>query len=467
MNGTRSPARRWLDRLLGTQAQPAMAPARAPGRTEPVAQRPVMHNAVPAAAAAERPRHAPVMAAAGPSAIQPHAAEVFTPTQPKRGRRNVTGRQAELARILQALWEEKAHVVLYTERGRGKTSLANLVVETLRQGSVIVARHSCEAGDTFDSIVRALARDLPHSLLAVPDSAGGTGCEAALPPGELRPRDVVALPGKLTCRRLVCLIDEFDRIDDAPTRTRIADTIKQLSDGAVPLAFLIVGVSENLEQILGQHPSIQRNLVAVQLPLLSDADVGRMVEAGMAAAGCTLFEGATPRVAAIARGSPYIAQLLGLRLVQAARRRDSTAVSEADLEAAVHQLVAEAPSHAVSAFNTLTGGGTDADMVRALRALVSGEQDVWGRINVVPSFRDGVALGETHVNAATWTRILDAGLVRPIAGEAFRFVFGDRNVMHHILLRTAGRPSLAAPAAFAPNLVARSPGPAAERSTAP
>lgn len=438
-----------LGRLFRPSARPAMAPAmasarrnavrapvRPPTRTDPVLA------PLPATPGARLDR-APLQ-----------ATDVFTPTQPRRGRRNVTGRQTELARILQAIWEEQAHVVLYTERGRGKTSLANLVVETLRQGGVIVARHSCEAGDTFDSIIRALARDLPHALLAVPASDQGIGCEPALPATELRPRDVVALPAKLTCRRLVCLIDEFDRIEDNPTRTRIADTIKQLSDSAIPLAFLIVGVSENLEQILGQHPSIQRNLVAVQLPLLADADIGRIIEGGMNAAGCTMFDGAIPRIAALARGGPYLAQLIGMRLVQAARRRDSSVVSEADFDSAVAQLVAEAPTHAAALFSVLTTGGADAEMLRALRALVSGEQDIWGRINVLPSFREGVALGNTHLTAAIWTRILDSGLVRPVPAESFRFAFQDRNVMHHILLRTQDRP---APSAFTPNLVAHAP----------
>ena len=58
----------------------------------------------------------------------------FTPTQPKATSRQLTGRQAELRRILQAIGEDRAHVVLYSERGRGKTSLSNMVVESLRPG---------------------------------------------------------------------------------------------------------------------------------------------------------------------------------------------------------------------------------------------------------------------------------------------------------------------------------------------
>jgi hypothetical protein len=71
--------------------------------------------------------------------------EAFTSTQPKLGRCRLTGRKVELARALPALQEDEAHVVLYSERGRDKTSLSNLMVELLRLSGIIVAWHTCEA----------------------------------------------------------------------------------------------------------------------------------------------------------------------------------------------------------------------------------------------------------------------------------------------------------------------------------
>ena len=115
----------------------------------------------------------------------------FTPTRPKSGRRQLVGRETELAQIVQLLTDERTHVVLYAERGRGKTSLANMVTETLRRQGHIVARYSCEASSSFDSVIRGLARDLPVSLLAnsMTDRSAG-GCEPALPASPLRPADV-------------------------------------------------------------------------------------------------------------------------------------------------------------------------------------------------------------------------------------------------------------------------------------
>ncbi len=363
--------------------------------------------------------------------------EAFTPTQPKAGRKQVVGRDAEALRIMQALREERAHVVLYTDRGRGKTSLANLVIETLRQAGVIVARHSCDAGSTFETIIRGLMRDLPRSLLAVAaNSPGEIGCEAVLPAGELRPRDVLNIMSRLTCRALVCIVDEFDRVEDTGTRTRLADTIKQLSDQSVPLSFMVVGVSENLDQILGQHPSIQRNLVAVQLALLTDANVMSIIETGAQQAGFRLPPGMAAQVAALAQGSPYAAQLLGLRLIQAARQRGDRNVTSADLAELVQRSMAEAPPRLRSLFGELTTGGTDAEMVATLEALARAPQDAWGRFAVMPSFRDGVTVGQTHIKAERWARILDSGVVRPVREGYGLHAFADRAMLLHIALHS-------------------------------
>lgn len=435
-----------LLRLLAPVPPPAMARAPRPGPTpQQMASMSLPQMPAPRPVGVSPVSHPPLMPV-------PRRSEAFTPTQPKRGRRSVTGRQKELARILQALWEEQAHVVLYTERGRGKTSLANLAVETLRLGGVIVARHTCEAGSTFTSVMRALARDLPHALLAVPPGDPALpGCEGALPPGELRPPDVVALPSKLTCRRLVCLVDEFDRVEDAPSRTLLADTIKQLSDGAIPLAFLIVGVSENLEQILGQHPSIQRNLVAVPLPFLADGEVARLIRDGMAGAGFTVAQGIVEQVCRVARGSPYMAQLLGLRLTQAAKRRGTPDVGEVEFTDAVGQLVEEAPPQLVSAYAVLTASGTDGEMVRLASTFAAQPQDSWGRVMVLPAIRDGVMVGQMPVGTGRWARLLDSGFIRPVPEYAHSYSFPDRALMHHVLL-LAVRQSVA-PTSQASNLV--------------
>ena len=379
----------------------------------------------------------------GPRLMAP--GEAFTPTQPKHGRRRLIGRDAELQRILQALREDRAHVVLYSERGRGKTSLSNLVVEALRRTGSIVARHTCEAGSTFDSLMRGLMRDLPPSLLAVraegmsgDDPAFDTnGCEAALPAHDLRPRDVVTLPQRLACRDLVCVIDEFDRVEDAATRTRLADTIKQLSDQDVPLLFLIVGVSENLEEILGQHPSIQRAVLGVHLPLFTDHDVAQLISRGARETGLVFEPAAVARITVLARGMPYMAQLLALRLSQAAAARGDNRVLEEDFDTAVARMLNDGAPRVLALYASLSVHGQDMEMVQALRRVATAPQDGWGRL-LVTEARDGsVSVGGRSISLACWERLAAAQVLVPTMPGSGLFLFGERGLIHHVLLLAA------------------------------
>ncbi len=362
----------------------------------------------------------------------------FTPTQPKLGRRQIVGREPELARILQALGEDRAHVVLYAERGRGKTSLTNTVVETLRRGEVVVARHTCDADSTFESILRGLMRDLPASLRAVAIGAEpGEGCEQVLPDRALRPGDMVALPQRLDARSLVCVIDEFDRVEDPATRTRIADAIKQLSDRDADLLLLIVGVSDNLDQILGQHPSIQRNVVGVHLPLFSDQDVSLLVAKGARESGFSFPAEIVARIAVLARGMPYMAQLLALRLVQAAASRDGTLVSATDLATAISGLLGDANPRVLVLYSDLTSHGQDSEMVTALRRIASAPQDPWGRLSVSETEQGQARIGGWLVPPASWARLQAAHVLQAYGAGSGLFVFAERSLMHHVLLLAA------------------------------
>ena len=68
-------------------------------------------------------------------------------------------------------------------------------------------------------------------------------------------------------------------------RNKLAELIKNLTDSSIPVTLFIVGVAESLDQLLGKHPSIQRSLVAVHLPLMSDKEIDRIIVAGSESAG--------------------------------------------------------------------------------------------------------------------------------------------------------------------------------------
>jgi hypothetical protein len=262
----------------------------------------------------------------------------------------------------------------------------------------------------------------------------GDGCEGALPPGPLKPRDVADFPSRIHCRELVCVVDEFDRIEDAQTRTLFADTIKQISDRGIGLSFVIVGVSENLEQILGQHPSIQRNIAAIHLPLLTDAEIAAMLDKGGRDSGLAFPSAVVARVTQVARGMPYMAQLLGLRIAQAALARGSAAASGADVDEAIDRLVGDARQQVAAQYARLTDGGRDLAATQALRRIAMAEQDRLGRLEVVERADGGALVGGQEIAAPQWARLREERVLKPSDDTPGLVTYADRALIYHVLL---------------------------------
>ena len=442
---SRRPWSQVFDRRTPTYViDPSSSPRREPPfrRAEPTFTRPqpvrgekpqAARGANGVAQAAAEPQPAELVTPVEPP-VAPNNA--FTPTQPKAGGRHLIGRAREQSRIVQALLEDRAHVVLYSERGRGKTSLANWIIETLRRSGVMVGRFTCDAVTTYDELMRGAVRDLPPSLLTIEAArqSAEEGCGGALPPGPLQARDLVALPDRLDCRRVVLVIDEFDRVVDDATRTRLADTIKQLSDRVVPLQFLILGVSDNLEQILGQHPSTKRAIYGVHLRLFEDSEMAEMLARASHESHVEMPEWVVDRIVKLGRGMPHMAQLFGLRVTQAVAARGDRTVNHEDYAEAVERLIEDASPFTHALYAALTKGGTDAAMGQMLRQVALAPQDAWGRVPV-RELEDGAAeIGGIEVPPTAWMPIKAANLLAPAAQSSILWGFADRALFYHTLL---------------------------------
>lgn len=274
--------------------------------------------------------------------------EAFTPTQPKQSVHLFAGRRRELKRIVSAIEEWKAHVVIFGERGYGKTSLANVVVEIARQGGITVLSRSCASEITFEEMMRGFLRELPLPYRGVPGRAEGVlarqgNFASLLPEGSFGAMEVTDALRHLTDRHAIFRLDEFDRVRDDELRNQLAEAIKNLSDAGARVTFLIVGVADDLDQLLGKHPSIQRNIVGIHLSLMSEQDLLQLIMAGEKAANITFDDDVRRRVVALAQGLPYFAQLLALHCGQAAINDGSRRVRADHLLTAIDTVVMDAP----------------------------------------------------------------------------------------------------------------------------
>jgi AAA+ ATPase superfamily predicted ATPase len=75
--------------------------------------------------------------------------------------RGCAGRRDELRQLIAAVEQQRAHVVIYGERGIGKTSLLHVFAETARAARYVVLYGSCGVEARFADMFRAFAERLP------------------------------------------------------------------------------------------------------------------------------------------------------------------------------------------------------------------------------------------------------------------------------------------------------------------
>lgn len=264
----------------------------------------------------------------------------FTPSQPVAERKMFAGREEVLRTIINSIEDQRLHVVLYGERGIGKTSLLHMLAQAATEARYIVIYTSCGANSSFDDTIRAASADIPvlfHSGFSPTTERAEKGDSLAdlFPPGPVTPGQFADLCAKLTGTRVLIILDEFDRCESGEFRRDVAELIKNLSDRLGRIQLVLAGVAADLTQLVAHIPSIRRNIHALRVPMMSDTEVVGIVSNGEAELGITFDTQGRDLVVAVSRGSPYIANLLCHHAVQAALDHERLIVTADDVIEAV------------------------------------------------------------------------------------------------------------------------------------
>ena len=272
---------------------------------------------------------------------------MFTPATPIQNADLFSGRSELLLRIADAVNQRGMHCILFGERGVGKTSLANILPEVIRATTteeVAVASTSCDTSDTYASLMHKLMQE----VVAVREmNRAGFG---DLPGVLERPLSdcLPEQPTPSTMRFLLqthpvswlLIVDEFDRLDDRPSIRLISDTIKTLSDHAVPATIVLVGVADTVEDLLGEHRSVERCLTQVLMPRMTREELAAIVDHGLAQVDMTIDDPVRWYVPEVSQGYPHFTHLLALHAARRALGEGRDVVSRRDLEGAVEDAIA-------------------------------------------------------------------------------------------------------------------------------
>jgi Cdc6-like AAA superfamily ATPase len=368
--------------------------------------------------------------------------EAFTPTRPKRDAALFAGRFREMQRIIAAIEEERAHVVVYGERGSGKTSLSNILAGKATEAGYTVLQFACTSGVTFEEIFRSILRRIPASFLA--EGLGGRArvenFEQLLPGRAVGVGEVAEAFGCIHERHVIIIIDEYDRVVSEEVKGRLAELIKIMSDASAPVTLLLIGVADDVRDLFGKHPSLQRTLVTVPMPLMTRRELETLIAAGEARAELTFTPAVRDAIVEFAQGLPYHAQLLCLFAARSALRRNAREIGAEDLRYAVERAADEAESRVKDAYALAVGTPAEPAFEDALFHAARAKSDEFGAFTAEDVAAAGGAdsVSAVHETLRRLTELDRGAVLRRIDGaRGVRYQFSSQMLRHYVLARQA------------------------------
>jgi hypothetical protein len=287
------------------------------------------------------------------SALRFEAGQLFTPSTPIAIAEMFSGRTNEINQLFEAIAERGRHAMVYGERGVGKTSLSQVVPLMLpkRVSRVHHLRKAADPEDDFDSIWRKVFREIRIT------SGSETGREAYVSDGyqdrRITPDDVVRELRNFGPNDVpIIVVDEFNEVRDSATPRLMANTIKGLSDESVNVTVIIVGVADDVNQLIAGHESISRCCEEVLMPRMRKDELRDVVDSRIARLGMQIETPAKWKVVNLSAGLPTFVHGLGKYSCYAAIDRRRMTIAEVDVDRAIDTVLDSSQQSLKQAFET-------------------------------------------------------------------------------------------------------------------
>lgn len=354
--------------------------------------------------------------------LTPHATPI-SDTQ------HLKGREGQLREVEQAIYAAGRHVFIYGERGVGKTSLAKTASLSAVDSKREFKQIGCSSDVTFQELIRQIVESFgPERLAAVTKENGwsiskivgfSSNTKSMMQPiSRFTASDaadaLAAIDEKVGVNQLhIVVVDETDRLASDETRRQLAELLKLLGDRGVRLTLIFTGVGDDLDSILGHHPSSFRQLAQIHLERLNYQAALDIIDDVLARFELNWEIEPTRtirfRIASIANGFPYYVHLLMEKLVYTIYEdKNANGIDAHHLQSAIDVAVREAAEEIRKPYDQATRG-------RAVvyKHIVWAVADSWELERDTGSIYQsycGIArqVGETPITQTRMTQILSA-----------------------------------------------------------
>lgn len=268
------------------------------------------------------------------------ANQLFTPSAPIAVAEMFAGRQEQAGKIVDAIGERGRHVVLFGERGVGKSSMAQIIRFFIPAGPMRVRHIRVQAfpGDTFSVVAKRIFSEM-HFDADLGDGEKGYTVSQFYP-GEVTIDNFLIEMKEFTEAEIpVIIVDEFNELDDEDASIKFSNIMKALSDAGSHVTIFLVGVADNVTDLLERHESVERCTEQILMPRMSVSERKDVLDYRLSRLGMTIHGDGKWKIINLSKGLPAYVHALGKHATFSALSNRRLNITEADVDVAISEVI--------------------------------------------------------------------------------------------------------------------------------
>ena len=250
------------------------------------------------------------------------------------------GRQEQAEKIVDAIGERGRHIVLFGERGVGKSSMAQIIRFFIPAAPQQVRHVRVQAfpGDNFSTLAKRIFSEI-HFEADYGDGKRGYTVS------EFYPNEVTIDNFLLEMRQFsqaeipLIIVDEFNELDDEDASITFSNIIKALSDSGSHVTIFLVGVADNVTDLMERHESIQRCTEQILMPRMSVSERREVLEKRLNQLGMTIDGDGKWKIINLSKGLPAYVHALGKFAAFNALSSLRLNIVETDVDSAINDVI--------------------------------------------------------------------------------------------------------------------------------